>query len=288
VLAVGWSLVWLWLMSQTEQRLDAAAAAMRAKGWQVAWSARHAGGYPFRLDLDLTNLAVTDPSGWGLAAPMLKTEAYAFAPTHWVFFAPSGLVVTRPVGGALNVNGSALRGSASGWDKDVPAIALEGNDLTLTPAPSAAPASFTTIHNLQFYTRPGPDDQGAAYLQIEGGQPTPASWLDQLSAGKPVNLKTDVIFSRASAFHGPGWRASVTSWAHAGGTVQLGHLELVAGAQSFSGTSGGFAVDDAGLVVGQLQLNGGPAGHAQDLTLQFKDGATWLGPLKLQPAPKLF
>jgi hypothetical protein len=205
-----------------------------------------------------------------------------------VFFAPNGLVVMRPQGGAVNVAGSALRGSASGWERSPPAIVLEGDDLTLTPAAGAAPTDLTAIRKLQVETRAGPDDQGAAFLQIDGGQAAPASWLAQLGGGGPVALRADVTFTHASALGRPGLRQALTTWAQAGGAAQLGHLDFIAGAQSFTGKAGGFTVNDAGLVVGQLQLNGGPAGHPRDLTLQFHDGGTWLGPVKLQPAPKLF
>lgn len=284
-LAVGWSLAWVWMMGETQARFDAAAAGLRAHGWHVSWRQRHVGGYPFRLDVDLSDLTLTDPSGWGLRTPMLKTEAYAFAQT-WVFFAPNGLVVTRPQGGAVNVTGSALRGSVSGWDHSPPDIALEGDDLTLMPAAGAAPVDLTAIRKLQAYTRPGPDDQGAAYLQIDAGQPAPGGWLAQL--GAPVDFKADITFNHAIAFQTPSWRAALTNWAHAGGSVQLGHLDLTAGAQSFTGKAGNLTVADTGFVVGQLQVSGGPAAHPQDLALQFHDGGAWLGPVKLQPAPKLF
>src|SRR5579872_2767802 len=98
ILAAGWSLAWLWMSGQTQSRLDAAAASLRKAGWAVAWDGRHVGGYPFRLDVDFTNLSVADPSGWAVALPALKSEAFAFAPTNWVFYAPSGLTFTRPDG----------------------------------------------------------------------------------------------------------------------------------------------------------------------------------------------
>ena len=66
-LALVWSVVWLWMMGETQRRMDAAAAALRAVGWTVAWDSRHVGGYPFRLDVDLTNLRLADPSGWAFA-----------------------------------------------------------------------------------------------------------------------------------------------------------------------------------------------------------------------------
>ena len=210
VLAICWSLAWLWLMGETERRMDAGAASLRAAGWHVAWADRHLGGYPFRLDVDLTGLVVADPSGWSIAVPALKSEAYAFAPAHWVFFLPGGLVVTRPRDGAIDVAAPVLRGSLDGWDRSPPRIAIEGEGMSFMAAPDAAPVTITTIRRLQFYTRPGPADQGAAYLQIDGAAAMPTSWLGQLAAGGPVNLKADVILSRVSAFQGRGWREAAS------------------------------------------------------------------------------
>jgi hypothetical protein len=43
ILALAWSLAWLWLASETGRRIDAAATALRASGWQVRWEARRVG-----------------------------------------------------------------------------------------------------------------------------------------------------------------------------------------------------------------------------------------------------
>ena len=116
IAAAGWSLAWFWMMHETQSRLDAGAASLRKAGWTVAWDSRHVGGYPFRLDIDLTNLRLAEPSGWAVTLPALKSEAFAFAPTNWVYFAPNGLTFARPDGGPV-VSASALRASINSWDE---------------------------------------------------------------------------------------------------------------------------------------------------------------------------
>jgi hypothetical protein len=283
VLAVGWSLWWLVAMHATVAAMDGAAAKLRAAGWHVSWAGRRTGGYPFRLDVDFSGLQVADPSGWAIATPLLKTEAYAFAPDHWVFFVPATLDVARPMDGAINVAARVLRGSISGWDQSPPRIALEGDDLTFTPAPGAAPLLLAGAHNIEAYTRPGPDDQGAAYLQIDGGQAAPGGWLAALAGGGPVSLKADVTFNHVSGFRGPGWRDALTAWSHGGGAIDLGHLTLTVGRQSFAAQSDAFTVGDDGRLAGQLALTA-----PQPLTLQFKQGGVWLGSAQVAPAPALF
>jgi hypothetical protein len=286
VLAVGWSLAWLFLMHETERRLDAWAADRRAGGWQVSWASRHTGGYPFRLDVDLNGLVVADPSGWGLAAPALKAEAYAFAPTHWVFFLPGGgFTLTRPAGGPIDVAARVFRGSVSGvGEGDVPQIALEGDDMRFTPGPGGAPVTLAAAKNLQVYSRPGPDDQGAALLTLDGASAAPGSWLAQLSGTGAVDLKTDVTFSHVGAFAAPGWRAAALAWAHAGGAMNVEHFQLTAGTQTLASTSGSLTLGDDGRVAGQLALTA----QGQPLALRFKDGAVWAGQTRVAASPRLF
>jgi hypothetical protein len=286
VAAVGWSLAWLWLSNAEAAGMDAAVAKLRAAGWRVAWSERHIGGYPFRLDIDVTGLVVTDPSGWGLQVPgTLKSEAYAFAPTHLVFYVPDRrMTVTRPGDEPIDVQAGVLRGSLSGVGEGVPNLALEGDDIHFAAVAGAPALPLAAAKNLQFYTRPGPDDQGATYLSVDGGVAAPGSWLAALSAGGPVSLKTDAIFAHASAFAAPTWRAGVAAWAHAGAGLDLQHLELTAGPQSFSATSGRLSVGDDGFLAGQLPLTA----RGQPLVLEFHDGGAWVGGARVAAAPRLF
>ena len=74
-LVIGWSVTWVWMIGETGRRLDAAAAGMRAAGWQVSWSERTLSGYPFRLDVDFAGLTLKDPSGWAVNLRRAAGEA---------------------------------------------------------------------------------------------------------------------------------------------------------------------------------------------------------------------
>ena len=65
---VAWSVFWLVMRSQVETGLIGQAAQLRAAGYQVSWSALRIGGYPFRLEAELTDPRIAEPKGWGLAA----------------------------------------------------------------------------------------------------------------------------------------------------------------------------------------------------------------------------
>lgn len=308
VAAAGWSVAWLWMMHETQSRLDAGAAALRRSGWTVAWDSRHVGGYPFRLDVDVSHLRLAEPSGWAVAMPALKSEAFAFAPTNWVFFAPGGLTFTRPDGGPVVVGASALRASVNSWDEAPPRISLEGDDLSFAAAPGAKPFSLTSAKSLQFYTRAGPGEQAALFFSLDGATARPDSWIGQIAAGMPVAIRLDTIINHAGDLHGATWRGLVAHWSAAGGAFDVHQLTLTAGDASLDARKGGIAVGDDGRLEGILEaslsdegrvfavaqtgkapvVDAAPRASALDLRLTLRDGWTWLGPLKLAPAPRAY
>lgn len=298
-LAIAWSAAWLWLAHETGRQIDASAAALRASGWQASWGARRISGYPFRLDADFEGLKLADPSGWALAVPQLKGEAYMFAPTHWVFAAPAGLTFTRPTGGAVVVTARLLRASVNGWDRRPPNISVAGDDLVLAPAPGAKPFWLTAAKSLQFDTRAAPDDQGEVWFGIEGGAAARDSWMGDIAQGAPVNITLDGVIFRAGTLVGPDWRAAARSWTHNGGGLDVRQFTLTAGATSLDSRRGSLAVGDDGALVGELDATLVQAGRffaglraengeAETQKLTFHGGSTWLGPTRLAPAPKLF
>jgi len=76
---------------------------LRAQGYPVAWETRTVGGFPFRLDVTLTGARIAEPSGWAVAMPALKTEAWIYRLDHWMLVAPEGVTLSRPDGGAVLV-----------------------------------------------------------------------------------------------------------------------------------------------------------------------------------------
>lgn len=298
-LVIAWCLAWLWLANETSQRIEAGAAGLRSSGWQVSWSARRVYGFPFRLDADFTDLKLADPSGWAVALPQAKAEAYAFAPTRWIVAAPGGLTFTRPAGGAVNVTARVLRASINSWDKRPPSISLEAADMTLAPAPGAKPFWLTSAKSLQFDTRAGPDDQGAVFLSLEGGAVAPQGWMGQIARGGPVNIALDGIVFRAGTMTGVDWREALRNWTHSGGGLDVRQLSLTAGDASLDARRGSLAVADDGTLVGELDANlseperlfrglSAKPDQTQTLRITFHGGSAWLGALRIAPAPDLF
>jgi hypothetical protein len=225
-----------------------------------------------------------------------------------VMFAPDGLTFNRPDGGPVNVTASPLRASLNSWNEVPPRISVEGANLTFAAAPGAKPFSLASAKGVQFYVRAGPDRQAAVFFRIDGGQALPGGWLGQIAGVKPVAVKLDGILSHTGELQGKTWRALVSHWSAMGGTFDVHQLALTAGDAALDAHGGGVAVTDDGRLEGVLDANlsdeqrvlavaqGGkpsPAATAQpspalNLRLTFRDGSTWIGPLKLAPSPRVY
>jgi len=291
---------------------------MIGAGGDLSWASRAVTGFPFRLDVNLTNLRLREPSGWGLAFPTLNAEAPVFAPTHWVAVAPAGLAFTRPTGGEVMVGAKVLRASVSGLAAHPPRISVEAIGLTFTAAPGASPFFVRTAADLHLHTRAGPEDQGAIYVELDRAAAPLTGLMGRIAAGGPVNLTADAIYTHAAALSGPDWAGAVRAWSAAGGSLNVRRLRLAAGDAVLDAHAGTLTVDDDGRLRGALaaSLRQAPralavmgrrgtiaaeaagaagevvgarsAGPFAAVTLDFQAGQTTLGPAAIGPAPKVY
>jgi hypothetical protein len=303
VLAVAWSAGWFWLRTEARERMDAGAAELRAAGYTVSWSDRTFGGYPFRIDSNLTNFQIGEPSGWSISAPSIRAEAFVYKLGHWVAYAPDGVVLNRPIGGPVTIKGKALRASLSGIHDTVPRVAIEGANLTFIPAQGAQPYLLRSADHLDLHLRPGPQDQGAVLLKVDGARALLPGLLSRIAQDDPVSIDIEMILSKMSAMEGRDWRSMVRSWAAAGGTATLRNASLTAGGAVLTAHGGALSVGDDGRVEGGLDVDLRKAGEAlSDMSggvippqagfaganLTFEGGQTILGPLPIAPAPRVY
>ncbi len=314
---VVWAFVWLSLTASIERRLDALRDQPAASG-RLDWRTRTVSGFPFRIDVDFTDVAWRGASGLQVAAPSLKTEAFAWAPGHWVASAPGGVTVTRPGKGDLIVTAKVLRASLFDMAAHPPRFSLEGLDLTFTPGPGAEPFFAESAAELHVHTRAGPDNQGAFYVELDRAAARPDGLLGRIAAGKPLTLIADAIYSRADAFTGATWADAVRSWSEAGGRLDVRRLLIQPGAACLDAQGEGLTVDPDGRLRGSLNttLTQAPraltvmvgagkvspqalagalvvlaaqgSAPAARITLGFQAGRTILGPVALGPAPKVY
>ena len=318
IFVAAWSVGWLWLRAEILRDMDAARQSMAGSGGNLDWGSRSISGYPFRLDVTLTGPRLREPSGWALAAPTLKAEALAFAPTRWVAVAPAGVTISRPVGGEVIVKAKVLRASLSNLGAHPPRVSVEGIGLTFTAAPGADPFFLAAAGELHLHARAGPGDRGAVYFELDRAKAPLPGLLGKIAAGKPVNLAADATYTHAAALTGADWASAVRAWSAAGGALSVRRLRVAAGDAVIDAQSGILTVDDDGRLRGSLsaslrqaprvltvmgrqgtiapeaagaaaQVVGARGGAAvAAVTLDFQAGQTTLGPAAVGPAPKVY
>jgi len=318
---IAWTAAWVWARSEVKARLDAGAEALRSAGYEVAWKERTISGYPFRLDVTLTEARVRDRSGWALEAPRLEAEAFMHAPTTWILAAPDGLTFVRPVGGPVRVTGKLIRASLSHFTNTPPNVSFEGVGLAFQPAAGAQPFGLQAAERVEFHLRQAPSevgDEGGVWLSVKDGKARLSGLLGRIAGEKPISIEWDGRMSKISAFHGRDWPSAVRNWIAAGGQMNVKRGGLTAGDALIGVNSGVLRVGSDGRALGVLDVSLRQApralnamgstgtipqeraeaavavatarqeGDVARATLNFEAGQTTLGPVAIAPAPKVY
>lgn len=184
-------------------------------------------------------------------------------------------------------------------------LTLEARPATARPRDAEAPA-------------PGADDLDVLFQMVEG-RGREAGPVDRLTGEGRLSVRTEVTLERAGALTGMDSAGVFDTWTQAGGRFANVRVELQSGDSRALLTGGPLVADEDGRLTGSLSVqaeraapalaglsgteNGavdraqtaaaaGAAAVAErtplSLTLEFRDGRTWLGPFTLAPAPRLF
>lgn len=319
ILIVAWSVAWLWARGEARARIDGGVAMLKRAGYEVSFKDQAIGGYPFRLNVTLTDARIREPSGWALETPRLEGQAFMHAPTQWLLATPDGLTFVRPVGGPVQVTGKLIRASFSHPGQTPPNFSFEGVGLTFQPAGGARPFSLSAAERVEFHLRKGPDDEGGVFFKVEKGRTQLAGLLGRIAGDGPVSLSWNSTLSKMSAFKGSDWPGAVRAWTVAGGRMTVRDGGLTAGSALIQARSGTLSVGSDGRLRGVLDVNLKEAprtlstlgatglieperadaaaavaaaregsGDFARATLNFEAGQTTLGPVAIAAAPKVY
>lgn len=323
LLGVGiilWSAMWVWARGQAAAQMDTAVADLNRAGYQVSWKTREIGGYPFRMDVTLTDLSVREPSGWGLESPRIEAEAYMHALGHWMIAAPGAVTFIRPEGGPVQVSGKLIHASLFDFKNRPPSFDFEGVGLAFQPGPGAQPFFLSRADNVEFHLRGNKDlDEGLVALEVKNGKARLSGLFARIAGDKPISILWQASLTKMSAFEGSDWPSAVRNWIDAGGRMQLRQGGVTAGEALIGAQSGDLTVGADGRLRGTLNVTlrqapraltaMGQAGaiapetaqaaadvaqaregpdQAAHMTLDFQAGRTTLGPVAIGPAPKVY
>lgn len=291
VLIAAWSGGWWWMRGEAMRRMDETARVMGDRGYRLTWSERTVSGFPFRLDVNLKDATVSEPSGWQLKAPLIKSEAYIYRLDHWILVTPQGLTFTRPDGGAVIVQGKAMRASLADFDKRPPSIMLEGVELTFNPEAGAKPYFLSAARQLNMKIMAGPDDLGGVLLHIGGARMALEGLAARATEGGLVDMDLNLTLTRMSALSGQDWEGAARAWAAKGGVIQVRQAQVTGGAVRLSAKAGTLTPDANGRLSGDLDATLGDltgSGQALEGRVSLQDGKARLGPLELGPSPRVW
>jgi hypothetical protein len=320
LIAAGfWTLAWIGIRIQIEQEMDRTAQRLRDAGYVMDWKARRIDGYPFRVDVTLDQPRIAEPSGWALAAPQLKAEAYSYHLDHWIIIAPQGLALSRPNAGAVAITGQALRASYVYLPHSPPRVSVEGVKLAFAPAPGATPFFISSADRVGLHMRPADGDKAQFVVKLEGASLPLQGLLARIAQGKPLGLDWQGTATNVSALHGRDWPTAVQAWTAAGGGLDLDRGQVAAGPAVLEAGKSRLTVGWDGRLRGALNLDlrqapgalqamgdtgaieataarsavavaqalsgDGAIAHAD---VVFQAGVTTFGPVAIGPAPKVY
>jgi hypothetical protein len=321
LLVAGFSAAWFWARGEAETRMDAGVAQLKRAGYEISWKDRKISGYPFRLNITLTEANARHSSGWALEAPVVEAQAFMHAPTSWVIAAPEGLTFVRPAAGPVRVTGKLIRASLTRLTATPPNLSFEGVNLVFQPTAGAQPFALSSAERVEFHLRRAPSEVGAeagVWLMVKNGKAQLSGLLGRVAGEKPVSIEWDGRISAIDAFRGADWPNAVRNWTTAGGRMSVKRGGLTAGDALVGVNSGNLGVGSDGRLTGVLDVSlrqapralgvmgasgalpldravaatavaeARTSGDLARATLNFEAGQTTLGPVALAPSPKVY
>lgn len=326
VLAVAWTVWWFVAAHRVETAFHTQFDTLTRQGYRVSTAPWSVKGYPYRLAVDLHEVDIVAPEGRGFAAPALDIEANAYNPDKWVVVATKGLTLYRGHAkdgsdlGTLALTGKVLRASVSHLGQPVPDIRLQGMDVVATPSDAGHPFVFDTAALAEAYVRPDAKDaDGAdALVRLNGARGHAPGFAGKVSPNAPLDLHIEGTINHVSAFKGVTLAEGLAAWKTGGTasglivelkrpdtTLRLSSDALTADADNrvegkvkveLTGAAGPIdMLSQAGVLAGDtaaditplldlaMGANNGPA----KLTIDFKKGKAYIGPIKVANAPTL-
>ena len=133
--AAAWSGWWWFNASTRESAVEAWLAERRVAGWVAEAADVSTSGFPNRVDLTVTELALADPrEGWLWEAPFFQVLSLTWKPQHFIAVWPTEQVFATPYERA-RIENSRMRGSlvfVPGLDLSLDRSTVEVENLLIT------------------------------------------------------------------------------------------------------------------------------------------------------------
>ncbi len=246
LLVIGWIVIWFFARNTFEQRVDQWVSAERAAGSKVDFKSKSVGGFPFRLELDVTSPDYQRTDGLKWSGERVQLVVQPWNPSHAIFRFPgmSRLTDRRGLTHTFDVRGASA-GSVSVVDGDVRRFALKFDEASLLLFGNPYEVDDLTLN---FAPRPeAPDDLMIAadwkMIELERA-PRDAPYLgNQLGESRFVGEITQFFPALTAANGEPGGFAKALG--AAGGKLTIGQGQFAWGPMKL-GVKGDLAFAEKG------------------------------------------
>lgn len=319
LVATVWSIYWGVVAIAAKQNLTAWFESRRADGWQAEASDISVAGFPNRIDRTITDLVVADPQGgWVWRAPFFQILGLSYDRAKMILIWPQEQRFDTPTQ-KFTVTGESLRASVS-LDSSNRIETLTGVLEALrisSDSDWAVDASEVRVAVRPTAGRSGWMDVGAEAIGLR----PPAPFVATLSESGELPNRFDRVYGDFAVRFDT--EAGLSGWLDGSGqidTIDIDQVVLEWGALELS-LSGELTADRDGRAEGEIDVTArnwndilsvaGEAGllteaavqllgqglnllsgfngsrETLDIPLSFRDGDTYLGPIRVAPAPML-
>lgn len=327
LLAIAWVGFWVVMRGRVAEAVDAALLREAAQGRNWTCTDRSLGGFPFRVELRCSSLALTS-SRWGETVKVQTGPSVVvgqiYSPGLVIAQVTGPLQATLPEGRTLDLGWSLLEASLQHDMKQPERLSLIVNEPNATlKSPGKADegwrATGLEVHLRRNPTRPATDQAVDLALSAKGSVLPAIDAL--LGTSDPGNVDLQATLTQSLAFRLGFNPDALETWRNAGGQIELSKLvstkgparieasgqmlldqthrpagriqAALAGIQQIAGVPiGGLTSGLGGLLGGRLsaQLPGATPGLTPLPAVTLREGRVYLGPIRLpvEPLPPLY
>jgi hypothetical protein len=319
--ALAWTGWWFFVASAKESALNAWLAERRSAGWVAEAEAIDVGGFPYRVDTSVRGLELANPdAGWAWTAPEFQFLTLAYKPNHLIAIWPPEQTFSTPLG-TTQISSETMRGSLV-VEPNL-ALALDHSTIELKRVTLSGDGDWRIgIASAILATRQA---AGAAPFAHDvaftaEGLSLPEAWTRFDRAGVLAPVIETAKLDTLATFDRPWNRASIEGEPPLLEALEIRDMTFTWGKLDLRG-KGALVADGRGFAEGRIDLRarnwkqmlkvaessgavssgvasalrGGLGLLARlsgdddtlDVSLDFSDGRTFLGPVPIGPAPRL-
>ena len=260
VAAAAWSGFWFMVQGRVTEAVDRALAREAQQGRDWACADRAVTGFPFRIELRCSSLALTS-SRWGEAVRIQTGPAVAvgqiYTPGLVILQVEGPMQARLPQERQLDLGWARFEASLAHQDGQPQrlSLALADPKATLTgpsePIQSWSAAAFEA-HLRRNPTRPAPEQAVDIALTAKGAV---LPVLDAiLGTSEPGDLSLEAVVTQAEAFRSGFNPQTLEAWRTASGQVELTRLSTAKGPARVE-AAGRFLIDETRRPAGQVQAS---------------------------------